>query len=157
MQERIAAAAQDQALQKLTAKTMEGYATRLIPLFDYFKDEDDPTWFNPAADFGKFEELGEASRVRKMWDGEPLKALFSSPVWTGCSSERFPRKAGPCIFANERYWLPILALFHGARLEELARLVGSEVREEGGIHYLAITDHEPTGMNRPGFEGGSKP
>lgn len=144
MLERIEAAA-DQDGKRLTAKTMEGYATRLIAIFDYGHDVDDPSWTNPAEGFGKFAELGEASMSRAMWEGDPLTTLLAAPVWTGCSTEERPRTPGPNIIANERFWLPVLALYSGARLEELARLVRGEVLEDAGIPYLSITDDEPVG------------
>lgn len=142
MQERIEAAL-DNDVPRLTAKTMEGYATRLIALLDYFRDPDKVDWINPTAGFAKFEELGRASMTRKMWEGEPLRQLLAAPVWTGCASEARPKSPGEYIYANERYWLPILALYQGARLEELARLVREEICQEDGIVFLNITDEEP--------------
>jgi integrase len=141
MQERIA----DAEGTRLTAKTMEGYATKLIALFERHRNEDDLNWINPAEGFDKFEEIGEASISRKMWEGEPLQKLLQAPVWTGAASEARPRTPGEHVYANERYWLPILALYHGARLEELARLVRAEVVTEGDITYLNITDEDPPG------------
>lgn len=130
---------------RLTAKTVEGYASRMVALFDRHRDENDPGWINPAEGFGKFDEIGEASSARKMWDGEPLRKLFRSPVWTGSLSEARPKRKGAHVFANEKYWLPILALYQGARLEELARLVRQEIAIEDGVTYLNITDEDPPG------------
>jgi integrase len=36
------------------------------------------------------------------------------------------------------HWLPLLALWTGARLEELGQLHVSDVRQQEGVHYLAI-------------------
>ena len=38
------------------------------------------------------------------------------------------------------YWLPILALYTGARLRELGQLRGEDVRQENGVTYIAIGD-----------------
>ncbi|SHJ78222.1 Phage integrase family protein [Palleronia salina] len=42
------------------------------------------------------------------------------------------------------YWMPILAAYTGARLEELAQLMVSNVRVVGNIHVLDITDMDET-------------
>lgn len=42
----------------------------------------------------------------------------------------------------ERYWLPLLALFTGARLEEMAQLFVTDIREQEGIHFLNIAEIE---------------
>lgn len=39
-----------------------------------------------------------------------------------------------------RYWLPILGLYTGARLNELCQLTVKDVRDEDGIAFLDITD-----------------
>src|SRR5262245_29800214 len=77
---------------------------------------------------------------RKMWQGDKLSRLFASPVWTGCLSRAHRSKPGAHIIQDEKYWLPILGLFHGNRLEEFAQLVRSDVRSEDDIWFLDIND-----------------
>ena len=38
------------------------------------------------------------------------------------------------------YWLPLLALYTGARLEELGQLRKKDIKESNGIWYINITD-----------------
>jgi len=75
-----------------------------------------------------------------MWKGETLRKLFSSPVWAGCLSETRRSKPGTLIIKDEKYWLPILGLFQGNRLEEFAQLTRGDVRCEEGIWYFDIND-----------------
>lgn len=75
-----------------------------------------------------------------MWEGERLKALFSSPIWTGCLSEGRRSRPGRLIVKDEKYWLPLLGLYHGNRLEEFAQLQRADVRQEDGIWFLDIND-----------------
>lgn len=42
-------------------------------------------------------------------------------------------------FDDERFWLPVLALYTGARLNELGQLGTADVREADGVTYIAIT------------------
>ena len=63
----------------------------------------------------------------------------------GVESGRLPYSADDlkAIFSHERdgdanHWLPWLALYTGARLEELGQLRTADVRREDGVNYLAI-------------------
>jgi integrase len=64
---------------------------------------------------------------------DELKALFATPVFT--EGHRPVGGAGEAAF-----WLPLLALFSGARMEELAQLLVADVKESEGQMYLHITD-----------------
>ena len=68
--------------------------------------------------------LTDADRTkRRPFELADLTAIFSSPVYSA--------DARPIQGRGEAaYWLPLLALFTGARLEELGQLRPSDVREE---------------------------
>jgi integrase len=70
--------------------------------------------------------------TRQPFDVPALNAIFSSPVYT----EGFRPEGGAWEAAH---WLPLLALFTGARLEELAQLRREDVYEE---RYHAEGDAE---------------
>lgn len=63
-----------------------------------------------------------AKNKRLPFDAPALKAIFSSPVFT--NGERPKRLAGEAA-----YWLPLLGLFTGARLEELGQLRVEDIAE----------------------------
>jgi len=46
---------------------------------------------------------------------------------------------------DEDRWLPLLALFTGARLEELGQLLLTDIRREDGVDFLAITTLDDKG------------
>lgn len=73
-------------------------------------------------------------KPRLPFTDEDLSILFSSPVYaTG-----FRPKGGA---GEAAYWLPLVALFSGARLEELAQLrVGDLIETPGYGFYMSITD-----------------
>jgi integrase len=73
-------------------------------------------------------------RKRKEFDLASLAAIFSSPVYS--ADERPTQGRGEAA-----YWLPLLALFTGARLEELAQLRSTDVRQET---YLDGSDRKRT-------------
>jgi integrase len=124
---------------RLTMKTIKRHFSALGRLFTYLKRRGEYVGENPAHGF-EFPGKGRARDKRKMWEGEALRKLFVSPVWTGCLSEARRSTPGSQIIKDEKYWLPILGLFHGNRLEEFAQLRRSDVRCEGGIWFLDIND-----------------
>lgn len=76
---------------------------------------------------------------RNSFTVEQLQLLFSSPLYTGCQSEsRNARSGSYQMNDTARYWLPLLSLFTGARLNELGQLTPSDVQEADGIHFLSI-------------------
>lgn len=85
---------------------------------------------NPASGF----DVAGSTRIeppRIPFSMDDLKTIFSSPVFT----EGFRPVGGGGEAAK---WLPLLALFTGARLEELGRLTPADVRMEDGVTYLFI-------------------
>lgn len=71
----------------------------------------------------KVEVRRNAKEARLPFDLHALNALFSSPIYA--QGERPKGGAGEAA-----YWLPLLALFTGARIEELCQLHPSDVYEE---------------------------
>ena len=65
---------------------------------------------------------------------DDLTRIFESPIYT---QGYLPLGGGKIAC----FWLPLLALYTGARLEELAQLQVSDVRMAKGLgHYLSISD-----------------
>ena len=65
--------------------------------------------------------VSERSEKRKDFNTDDLNALFSGPIYT--KGDR--PKAG---FGEAAYWLPLIALFMGARREEIGQLRVSDVK-----------------------------
>ena len=87
---------------------------------------------NPVADVRSIGTQRQKARVA--FSADDLNRLFQSEVFTAGLR---PKGGG----RDAAYWLPLLALFTGARVEELAQLLVSDVRHEEGLgHYLNITD-----------------
>ncbi|MBC9032692.1 site-specific integrase [Sphingomonas sp. JC676] len=86
----------------------------------------------------KFASAKRAHEQRAMWTEDQLNALFSSPVWSGCKSELRRSKPGAMVIRDERYWLPLIAVFSGLRQEEICQLTVNDVRTEQGIWVFDI-------------------
>jgi len=64
-----------------------------------------------------------AKDARHPFDLPALQAIFSSPIYT---QGKIPSRVGH----DAAYWIPLLALFYGARREELCQLRPEDVYEE---------------------------
>ena len=73
-------------------------------------------------------------RKRKEFDLPALHAIFRSPVYAAGDRPRGGR-------GEAAYWLPLISLYTGARLEEIAQLRATDVREE---QYIDGDDAERT-------------
>ncbi len=127
-------------VDRLSMKTIKRHFSALGRLFDYLKKRGEYEGENPAHGHDFPSGKTRANQGRKMWEGEKLTALFASPVWTGCASASRRSTPGTMIIKDEKYWLPLLGLYHGNRLEEFAQLIRSDVRGENGIWYFDIND-----------------
>ena len=89
-----------------------------------------PHWNNPAMGL-KVQARKNPEEKRLSYDLEDLRRLFNSPVFTQGARPR----AGSGEAAK---WLPILALFTGARLNELGQLLTSDIKQFEGVWYIDI-------------------
>ena len=92
----------------------------------------------------KFTAKGAASVKRRGYTDAEIADIFSSPAFQGFSTtagpQRLRSKAGSEIVRDAKYWLPILSLFHGARLTELAAMHLADLKvTDGGVHFFDLT------------------
>jgi site-specific recombinase XerC len=135
----IAEQSQTENVERLTMKTVKRHFSALGRLFSYLKRRGEITGENPAHGF-EFPDKRRAKEARDDWPSDELTKLFMSPVWTGCHSEARRSRPGKVIIKDDKYWLPILGIYHGNRLEEFAQLHREDIRCENGLHYFDIND-----------------
>jgi integrase len=149
LQQLISRAEAEQA-KRLAEKTVKRHLSALAVFFKYAVDKGYMTVAARAemVDDRSFKTNVGARDQRDAWTSEELKKLFASPVWTGCHPT-FRSQAGPEIIRDAFFWLPLLALFHGARLEEFADLYRRDVIKDGAtwaIKIVATAEDPETGQ-----------
>lgn len=92
---------------------------------------------NPVAGMQEIVDK-DAQPVRSYTIAE-LQAIFSSPIYTGYRSNDMDHLPGSLRARDWRFWLPLIALFTGARLGEIAQLLVDDVREQEGRWALHVT------------------
>lgn len=87
--------------------------------------------------------LHEDESNRRPFTREELQRLFSSPYFTGYKSSARKHVAGELITKNAFYWCPLVSLFTGMRLEEIAQLSVDNVKQEGEIWFIEVSAAKP--------------
>ena len=136
----LAALANHPDVQRLSPATINEKCLAAVKAVLGYADRNGYRDGNPAS--GILADVPSHSRLkgpaRVAYSAADLTLIFSSPVFSG--SER-PKGGG----GEAAKWLPLLALFSGARLEELGGLRVTDVCKEEGIDFLFI---RPDGKGR---------
>ncbi|RSC32288.1 site-specific integrase [Agrobacterium sp. FDAARGOS_525] len=86
---------------------------------------------------------GSKKDKRHGFTSDELNKLFRSPVFTGVRTEKSWYDPGDIsMHSHGRFWVPLLALFAGARLMEVVQLMREDIGCEDGIWFIDINDHE---------------
>jgi hypothetical protein len=133
-------------VQRLSGKTLENYFNNIVTILN-FAVEKRLISHNPAS--GRW--LRQSFHHRKQQTKaqltvDELNRLFRTPLYTGCKDdERGYPIVGPNKPRRGRFWVPLLSLFHGLRLNEAAQLYTEDVKQLGEIDYLAIREEREDG------------
>lgn len=82
---------------------------------------------------------------RNSYVADDLKRMFSLPAFTGCATSTDDRAPGDLRLTDWRFWVPVICIYTGARLGEIAQLRCKDIRQVGGHWAFHITD-EGEGM-----------
>lgn len=128
---------------RLSDKTVKRHVSALSRFLQFAVDEGhlSATAKVEAIHAHRFRLKGAAADKRDAWTADELVTLFGSPVWTGCHRV-FRMKPGEHVIRDAKFWIPLLALYHGARLEEFADLYRRDLRLDGLIWAIDIQPSE---------------
>lgn len=118
---------------RLAPNSLRNYFFNMFSIFDYaVQTELIPK--NPFNDFwlkGRFTPKDQDDAVE--FTGEELNKIFRAPLYTGCQDdERGYAKLGQNVIRRGRFWVPLIGLYQGLRLNEICQLYTQDVKEEDG-------------------------
>jgi integrase len=119
-------------------KLLGGVQAVLVWARDNGMIPDEMPWADPFSNM----RLEEPRSSREPWGPSELQLLFGSPVFT--------QEMRPVAGRGEAaFWLPLLALYTGARLNELAPLTVRDVKcdETTSLHYLTVVEDLDNGRS----------
>jgi integrase len=80
---------------------------------------------------------------RKPFDANQLNDIFSAPLYTGCKNgERGYNITGAARPKNARFWIPLIALFTGMRLNEICQLYVTDITVQNGVDVILIATED---------------
>ncbi|MCZ4262250.1 integrase [Limimaricola sp. G21655-S1] len=77
-------------------------------------------------------------KLRMPWTEERLAQFLTCPIYTGCASEHRRWKPGSVIVRDAFYWVPLILLTVGTRIEEVLLLKRNSLRLRNQVHCLAL-------------------
>jgi integrase len=127
-------------VRRLNPRTALNYLTTISTIFNFAVDVCGMEK-NPASDHRLKAGFKTKKPKKAVFTAEELNKMFKAPLYTGCvDDENGYAKPGPCKKRRGRFWVPLLALFHGLRSNEACQLYTEDVREVDGVQCLMIRD-----------------
>ncbi len=102
--------------------------------------QDDFIEHNPAHGITITKDDTAEKQKRLPFSIDNLNCIFSSPLFKGCKSQMRRRDHGDMIIKDEKFWMPLMGLFTGARLNEMGQLHLTDIKQDNNIWYLSLTD-----------------
>jgi integrase len=113
-------------------------------MFNWAKLEGKATIDNPLKGLAPKGEKG----TREAFTPEDLKALFHSPLYTGHWRADRRERSGTELMRDHKFWLPLVALHSGLRVEEAAKLTLADLREIEGVWCFCVAKAKTDAGNR---------
>jgi integrase len=135
----IAARARDGGRDDLiSAANLNAYLNKLCGVFNWAMKEQ-LIDRNPAIGL-KVPDPTLRREKRLPYSTAQLRAIFSAPLYVGCRDDGHGyAKPGPNRPRNARFWIPLISLFCGLRLNEVCQLDVSDIKVLDGITCLVVT------------------
>lgn len=130
----------------LSPGTVNSYLENLSSLFKWgVKEWELPR--NPAEGLSVADPVADSER-RQPFSTADLASIFAAPLYSGCQNDL----NGYAVVGSNRprrgrFWIPLLALFHGLRQGEACQLHVNDVRDEGGVPCIHLTEVNPNDMD----------
>ena len=90
-----------------------------------------------------------AKDEREAFTPDDVTRIFSGPVWQGCKSAKRRREPGTLIVQDWLYWVPLIAVYSGARREEICGLETADISAVDGVPVLHIRPNARRGLKNP--------
>lgn len=81
------------------------------------------------------------------YNQEQLCTIINSPLFSECAGDGLEHKKGNVRIRDWRYWVPLIALYSGARLGEICQLSIQDVRQKGKYWIFHITREDTDGID----------
>jgi len=144
VREAARAAKADTSIRTINATNLNAYMARFATMLNWAVAEEYLDR-NPARGLQLAETVHPQDR-RKPFEPWQLRRIFRAPIYTGCKDEgQGYAVVGDTIASGARYWVPLICLFSGMRLNEACQLDVTDVRELEDVLCFVITESSLSG------------
>ena len=140
-----AAKARELELPQTAFTTINKHLSTISPLYSWLGSQ--PRWaglINPVG--GLFYAKVKGKNRRPSFKTASLNKILQSPLFTGFRADDEEHLAGDLRADDWRYWIPLVCMFTGARIGEIAQIRVGDVREERGVWFIHIRHEEEEGL-----------
>lgn len=133
-------------LPKTSYVTVNRELSTISPLFTWLAEM--PRWAglaNPCA--GLFKKDVKGKKPRPPFETEALNRLLVSPLFTGFRADGEEHLQGEVHADDWRRWIPLTAMFTGARAGEIAQLRVCDVCKERGKWFIHMKEDAKAGLH----------
>ena len=138
-----AAKAEREGLEGISLVTLNKYLSTLSPLFDWARHEG---YVDHNRCEGLFYGAVKGKNARPPFDSDQLNQFIQSPLFVGFVCDGEEHRPGDQRADDWRFWIPLICIFTGARLGEVAQLRIDDVIQEWDIWCLRIQHEQRTGQ-----------
>ena len=123
-------------LRQSAPKTINKDLSAISGLFRWLVTQDFHEGPNPCD--GLFLDVKKGGNPRPPLTTEQLNIILKSPLFTGFVRDGREHVPGPQVANDWRYWIPLVCLFTGARVSEIAQLRLEDVTDDsdGALIYI---------------------
>lgn len=122
---------------KLSPSTINTHMSKLNALFSY-ADEEGYIYKNPAKNL-YVKDMVKDKDKRDPFSVEQLQVLFNAPLYTGCKNDGAGiNTIGDQHPRNAKFWIPLISLWTGMRLNEICQLEVSDISKKDGVDIILI-------------------
>jgi integrase len=130
----------------LTAASVNGYMVKLRSVLNFGVNEG---WIerNPAKGLRVVDPVRRRDK-RLPFNSSQLRLIFNAPLYTGCIDDEWHYDcAGPNRPHRGRFWVPLIALFSGMRLNEVCQLDVADIQRIEGVECFFVSAGPQSGDN----------
>lgn len=128
--------------------TQARYISTVSPFFQWLSGERGGRRATSNPFNGLQRDLGrvKTTKARPPFGAGQIAAIINSPLFTGFLADGNESEPGNTHADDWRYWLPLFALFAGARVSEIAQLNIADITKIGGIWCFEFCEDERSGQ-----------
>lgn len=141
-----AAKARELELPRTAFTTINKHLSTISPLYKWLRSQ--PAWVglqNPCD--GLFHDKVKGKNPRPPFTTPVLNTILRSPLFTGFFADDAEHKPGNHHADDWRKWIPLVCMFTGARIGEIAQLRIGDVRQEHGVWFVYIAHDDSAGQS----------